>query len=344
MNDLISVIIPVYNAEKYIESCLNAVLGQSYENIEVIVINDGSTDNSLKIIKKLKDKRLKIIDRENCGAAYCRYQGAKIAKGKYIIFIDADDYIKPSYIKILHEQISKNKVDIVRCHFIKYKNGKGINEKSIIDEDKIFKKANYEPFIYDLLYNSIYFNSMCKQIINADILKNISIKNYDINYGEDVLYEMQIINNSKSIMIINDYLYFYRQNENSITYTKDLKIIKQKLLSICKLHQIQLENIKNSKIKNKNKYYNFVANKFLKTLYLQYCNLIKYSKNEEKTIKEIYNLESTNKLLNNLNKKIIEKNLFYKIGMKLISKKSIKTLKYYTKFIVLPLLNHHNKK
>jgi len=145
-------------------------------------------------------------------------------------------------------------------------------------------------------------------------------------------------------MITDDYLYFYRQNEDSITYTKDLKIIKQKLYSICKCHQLQLESIKNSKIKNKNKYYNFVANKFLKTLYIQYCNLIKYSKNEEKFIKEIYNLESTNELLNNLNKKIIEKNKFYKIGMNLIYKKIIKTLKYYTKFIVLPLLKYHNKK
>jgi len=102
MNDLISVIIPVYNTEKYIENCLRGVLGQTYENIEVIVINDGSTDNSLKIINKIKDKRLKIIDRENSGAAYSRQQGVKMAKGKYIIFVDADDYIKPAYIERLH--------------------------------------------------------------------------------------------------------------------------------------------------------------------------------------------------------------------------------------------------
>ena len=120
MNKLISVIIPVYNCEKYIKRCLESVIKQSYANFEVIVINDGSIDNSLEVIKEVsqEDKRIRIVSQENKGVSYSRRHGVEIANGDYITFIDADDYIESRFLETMYNEIIKNKVGLVCCNSI----------------------------------------------------------------------------------------------------------------------------------------------------------------------------------------------------------------------------------
>lgn len=131
LKELVSVIIPVYNSEKYIEECLNCVMGQTYGEFEIVVVNDGSTDSSEKIINALKEKdnRIKYVKQENAGAGEARNTGIQNASGKYVIFLDSDDKIKEDYIEKLVNEIVTKQQDIV-CSGEKYFDAtKGLNKK-----------------------------------------------------------------------------------------------------------------------------------------------------------------------------------------------------------------------
>ena len=128
MKDLISVIINVYNGEKFIEKCLDSIVNQTYKNLEILIINDGSTDKTLKICKKNKDKRIKIINTKNMGLSLSRNVGIDNAKGEYLYFVDADDFIELDAIEYLYNLCKKYDVRIATCDpltiynydFIKY--------------------------------------------------------------------------------------------------------------------------------------------------------------------------------------------------------------------------------
>ncbi len=114
-NELVSIIVPIFNAERYIGNCLDSILSQNYKNIEVLLINDGSTDNSKKIIEdyKNRDSRINIINQENLGAPEARNKGIKLSKGKYLMFFDSDDILNEDSIELLVNSISKNDASIV---------------------------------------------------------------------------------------------------------------------------------------------------------------------------------------------------------------------------------------
>ena len=130
---MVSIIIPAYNAEKYIEQCIDSIISQTYKNIEVIIVNDGSTDNTLAICEKYakEDKRIKIVKKKNEGVSKARNDGIKIATGKYIMFIDSDDYIDDDYIEIMHKNIVEKKADLVVSNYTRDKNG--VKEKIYFD-------------------------------------------------------------------------------------------------------------------------------------------------------------------------------------------------------------------
>ena len=116
MNDLISVILNVYNGEKYINKCIDSVINQTYKNIEILVINDGSTDNTVNIVKKYKDKRIKLINnKKNLGLALSRNVGIDNAKGRYLYFVDIDDFILEDTIEYLYKLIKKYNVLLATC-------------------------------------------------------------------------------------------------------------------------------------------------------------------------------------------------------------------------------------
>ena len=114
MEELISVIVPIYNSEKTLERCLNSILQQVYNEIEVICVNDGSQDNSLSILEKFKifDKRIKVISKINEGVSVARNEGIKVSNGQYILFVDSDDYIEKNMILDLYQAIKKVRADI----------------------------------------------------------------------------------------------------------------------------------------------------------------------------------------------------------------------------------------
>ena len=133
----ISIIVPIYNSEKYLKKCIDSIINQTKKELEIILINDGSTDNSEKIIKEYKDKRIKYIKNTNQGIGTTRNQGIKEATGKYLMFIDSDDYIENNACELLYNKAEKDNLDMVVCDFYREKEDGEKKEDKIID----FKKT-----------------------------------------------------------------------------------------------------------------------------------------------------------------------------------------------------------
>lgn len=139
---LLSVIIPMYNVENYVEECLMSVSKQTYENLEIIVINDGSTDNSLLIAKSYakRDNRISIYDFENAGLSEARNRGVRIAQGDYIAFLDSDDWVERDMYKILMQEAIKNDLDMIKCAICEI--GYGVNKKILPKNKSITYKCD----------------------------------------------------------------------------------------------------------------------------------------------------------------------------------------------------------
>ena len=228
MNSLISIILPVYNAEKYIKKCLNSLINQSYKNIEILCIDDGSKDNSYNIIEEFKDERIKLFKQENSGPAKARNVGLSNAKGEYIMFCDADDWYEPNMCELMLETIINQNVDFVvcDCNIIDYYEGK--LRRSIEVNYYKLKHEGYNNLgrqelldCNELLWNKIYK----KSIIDRGDIKflngyehddpNFVIKymaNCNTYYGLKLkLYNYQIIN-VNSVMAN----YFLRKNKEKM--------------------------------------------------------------------------------------------------------------------------------
>lgn len=216
MKDKISIIIPVYNVEKYLDKCLNSVLNQTYNNIEVICINDGSKDSSLNLLNNYSsiDKRIKVFSRENKGLLYTRVDGVKKATGEYIVFLDSDDWIDDDYIETLYNNFDSKKINLVRCNMRLVK-----DENTVISNKKDFENAVIErKEIYKELCRNYKFNNAVRQIFKKSlIIDNIDEIETKISLGEDLEFNLCLYQNINSIKTIDYYGYNYRQNSTSIT-------------------------------------------------------------------------------------------------------------------------------
>ena len=218
MSMKVSIIIPVYNVEQYLRQCLDSVCNQTFKNIEIIVINDCSPDNSLQIIKEYqqKDDRIVLVDlKENVGVGLARKEGIKVAKGKFVAFVDSDDWVRDDYIEVLYNSIIKYDTDVVFADFVRYDN----SSKSIIKNNK---KGYYNKIICDIDDKKNLLLSEPKILINMIIKKEFIVKN-DIMHprriGEDVLFILKIIATESKIIYIDTTEYFYRENRNSSIMT-----------------------------------------------------------------------------------------------------------------------------
>ncbi len=215
INDLVSVIVPVYNVEKYIEKCLNSIINQTYKNIEVIIVNDGSEDSSIEICKKIQieDKRIKILNQKNAGLSAARNTGIKNASGKYICFIDSDDYVHEDYIKLLLENLIENNTDISICDFL------------YVDEQERFwnrKKKNNKIYSNIEAIRDLLVGTQDTEVMAWNKLYKLSLfRQNNIYFPEGKLHEdnfttYKLYYYAKSISLIDNKLYYYLQRNNSI--------------------------------------------------------------------------------------------------------------------------------
>lgn len=216
MNDLVSIVVPVYNVDKFLERCVNSLLLQSYQQIEIILINDGSTDNSPNICDRYKreNKNVLVFHQSNKGLSAARNLGIKNAKGKYIIFVDSDDFINYKFIETLKAGIDLNTSDISICNYKrvhKIEDDKFIN---ICSNENNFSLVTRDFCINKLLEDQSFTSAWGKMYLTK-MFKNIK---FPVGkYYEDLFIMPLLFMNSTKITIINSELYYYNQIGASIT-------------------------------------------------------------------------------------------------------------------------------
>lgn len=238
----ISIIIPIYNVEQYIEQCLVSILEQSYDNLEVILVNDGTKDNSMKIIEKyLSDLRIKVINKENGGLSSARNAGLDIATGEYISFVDSDDWIEIEKLMELYKIAKEENLDIIIG-----------NAKYYPKMEKIHKKNYYGiktgiELLIEMLEKKDYLETVWKCIYKREFLKENNIKFIEGLLHEDTPFMFECLLKAKQVKYEDIVFYFYRQREGSIVTSKT----KRNLIHILYGLKNILENYKKSEIKNK---------------------------------------------------------------------------------------------
>lgn len=216
---IISIIIPVYNTEAYLTQCLDSIINQTLKNIEIICANDGSTDNSLNILEVYakKDDRIILVDQSNRGLGAARNAGLNISRGKYIGFVDSDDWIElDTYEKAL-KAMESNDVDLVCWGARSVVDGKHVN-RNILEATKNYHKIRFTgkiPLDDNVLKNNMVVIS-CNKLWKASILEDFNIRFPEgMKYEDEPFYYLYCLR-AKSLFSLNEYLYNYRLRENSI--------------------------------------------------------------------------------------------------------------------------------
>jgi glycosyltransferase involved in cell wall biosynthesis len=208
----VSVIVPVYNSAQYLSECLESVLSQSFKNFEVICINDGSTDNSLEILKQFqnKDSRIKIIDQENQGVSTARNAGLKIAQGKYVGFVDSDDTIEKDFFGKLYDTAERNNADAVYS--------KISSIKVFPFKHEVLKGGDITKELIPLFLREDGLNSVCNKIFLNRTIQNHQISfPVGIKHGEDAQFNIHFLVHANSISFLEYCGYHYREVDGSAT-------------------------------------------------------------------------------------------------------------------------------
>lgn len=232
----ISIIIPAYNAEKSIKKCINSVIKQTKEELEIIVINDGSTDNTEKVIKEIKDERIKYIKQKNHGIGYTRNLGIKKSNSKYIMFLDSDDFLDDEACELLFKIIDKNKLDM-----LVFDHKKVINKEIIKEKIEDFPNTSLKEM--PELLNIINLGP-CNKIYKTSLIKDNNIKFVEDLKYEDVPFVIKTLKYSKKIGKLNEYLYYYVINSNSETTVRD-----ERCFDIFKIIEIIRKELKDENLK-----------------------------------------------------------------------------------------------
>lgn len=229
---LISIIIPVYNVEKYLECCLNSVISQTYHNLEILLVNDGSTDTSNMICKSFckKDSRFIYFEHNNTGVSFTRNRALENVHGEYVCFVDADDVLEKDAIEEQIKRIENHDMIITRY--------KKIDESGkILGESKIYKKCSISSDeMIKRLFLSLKYGY--QGYIGNKMFKNVIIQKYKIRFAEDVYYNedrlfvLEYLLHSEKVLFINAYAYYYRIHQNNATAYTEKKVTSKMLTEI----------------------------------------------------------------------------------------------------------------
>lgn len=220
-SELISIVIPVYNLEGYIAKCIDSIVNQSYKNIEIIIIDDGSTDKSPEIIKiyENKDRRIQYYFQDNKGPGSARNIGIKKAQGSWITFVDGDDTVSPKFIEKLYFATTKHNCDMALCNFI-MENDKPNNEKPIV------KILNSKDEIAEIMLKDMWKYKICTfmsfgKLMKTEIIKRNNIKfPENINNAEDLIFSIDYWSEISSGIYLKECLYTHSPRKNSLSRSK----------------------------------------------------------------------------------------------------------------------------
>lgn len=215
--DLISVIVPIYNVEIYLEKCVKSILEQTYQNIEVILVDDGSTDKSGVICEKFKyDKRVIVLHKENGGLSSARNYGIKHAHGEYLSFIDSDDYIDKYFLEKLYNALKLQSDDckISMCRFTREENNfsADTSDGTLVDSKEVLRRILYQ------MDDSLYSVAAWNKLYHKSVFEYITYPDGYIN--EDMFVICEVLAETKYVSVIDCTQHYYRVNTNSITQKK----------------------------------------------------------------------------------------------------------------------------
>ncbi|PFQ01438.1 glycosyltransferase family 2 protein [Bacillus cereus] len=274
---LISVVIPVYNAEKFLPKCLNSIKNQTYKDLEVILINDGSTDRSGEICDEFsqKNERITVIHKENGGVSSARNAGLKAVKGQYVGFVDPDDWIEEKMLETLYKLVAENNADIAACGYFR-EDSEGRITNKLLDSKVI--SYNQTEALNTILSEEHFKGFTCNKLFSTEILKDITFDE-EIHFCEDLLFCCQAISNSNKLVYdTTPYYHYITHNSNASQSQFSLK----KLTALDALKNIVdlLENKEGVKI---NKFKNYYAHMNISLL----MNGMKENKIQKDTRKEL---------------------------------------------------------
>lgn len=230
----ISIIVPAYNAERTIELTITSILSQSFEDFELIIVNDGSNDSTLNICKRFKDNRIVIIDKENGGLSNARNTGIYASKGKYICFVDGDDIIDINYLNLLYSSLIDTDSDLAICGMQLLTR----DDTSILNfyENKCYKNIwNDNEFL--IFFQQGLLNSACNKLYKAAIIKNNNLSFPKQTLTEDIAFNIEYFKLSFSISTIKEPLYIYQLQNSQLTK----KVSEDMFTNYLKIHANLLE-------------------------------------------------------------------------------------------------------
>lgn len=252
MNYLVSIIVPIYNVEKYLHKCIDSILNQTLKNIEIILVNDGSTDNCGKIIDEYakKDERIIVIHKENEGQSSARNKGLDIARGKYIGFVDSDDWLHHDMYENLYNAINESNADLCICGREAYSEDRILGYQIKL-ENELIDLNEYD--IRDYISSKLFYKhtvSSCNKIYKKEIIKNNNIRFEDVSYvgSEDALFNYQYLLIAKKIKSIDKigYSQLSRNGSTATTYKSGYMLRTANMINVMDANS----NIINCKDKN----------------------------------------------------------------------------------------------
>mgnify|MGYP004499027325 FL=1 len=290
----VSVIVPVYNSEKYLNKCIDSILNQTLKEIELILVNDGSTDGSMKILEKYSesDSRVVILNLKNGGPGKARNEGIKIAKGEYLSFVDSDDYIEIEFLEKLYKAAAHNKVQMIMTNYNDINMFDGV--RTIINHNlecgRVYDKERIKNDIistFTKVGNYGFFNLWNKLYLREYILNLDFLIDETRDHGEDWLFNIKVFLNLNSFMALNEPLYNYIHSNSNSLMTKyrenQLELYldgRKKILSLLPSDIIDYNSL------NKNFIYEF-SSYIIKT----YRNISDKSKRKELLNRVVYEKE-----------------------------------------------------
>lgn len=316
-NNLISVIIPVYNVKQYIERCIDSVLNQTYKNIEIILVDDGSNDGCNEICNMYaeKDKRIKVVHIKNSGVSNARNLGIRLANGDFITFVDADDYIDTSCIEKMYKLCKDEQCDIGIVGTLE---NNELTNKTNTSGESIDMVLSAENALKEMLNEKYYYGNVWGKIYKTDIWKNVHF-NEDTVIGEDmeVLYKVLLKSNKVKINT-NERLYYYTKNRNDSATKSNYNKNWEKEIAIC-------ENILKDCRENHKDVFPFALKRYIRINYSCIVKILTYDSEN----KEVYTQLRKNILKYN------EYGIYNKFDLKM--KVKIRLVLYFKKLAIILL-------
>lgn len=213
MNSLVSVIVPIYKVENYLDKCIESIVNQTYQNIEIILVDDGSPDKCPEICDKWaqKDSRIKVVHKPNGGLSDARNAGMKTILGEYVAFIDSDDYISDCFIEKLYCTMIQEDSDIVECDVVRFKENE--NPK-VSSSDVVVESFNTEKGLALLISDNKFHQHVWNKLYRSSVVSSVHFEKGKLN--EDEFWTYQVFGNAKKVTKINVPMYYYLQRGGSI--------------------------------------------------------------------------------------------------------------------------------